>query len=445
VFSAGDRALVKFVDFAYGGEGVGRVDNFVVFAPYTAPGDEAEVEIVEAKKRFARGRLVRVVNPSPLRVEPQCSLFGRCGGCTMQHIAYEEQLKIKHKMVLDSLRRIGHFQSPPLKEVRPSLKRFGYRSRARLHIRGGLVGFLALRSHELVPVEECPLLEPQLNEALPEVREIARRVPGLSQVLLRARREEGAGAMCVLFGRASKEETERALSGLELNRVQDIVWVDPDSGQVWALRGEESAFEFVAETPLRCTAHAFFQVNPSVTEVLVRLVQRAVGDPKGKVIWDLYAGVGTFALTVAKNPKKAVAVEADPLAYGDAAWNTREGLRRPWVEVIHGAVEEVVPRLPPRPDVAILDPPRGGCSKEALRAILRAKPKALVYVSCDPPTFARDAAEICKRGYRLEWVEPLDMFPQTHHLELVAKFSMRVELVEGPPPKPPRFRRKGKA
>jgi len=156
------------------------------------------------------------------------------------------------------------------------------------------------------------------------------------------------------------------------------------------------------------------------------------------VIWDLYAGVGTFALTVARNPKKVVAVEADPLAYGDAAWNAREGLRRPWVEVIHGKVEEVVPALPPRPDVAILDPPRGGCSKEALKAILRAKPKSIVYVSCDPTTFARDAASICQRGYILEWVEPIDMFPQTHHVELVAKFSMRVELVEGPPPRPVR-------
>ena len=120
-------------------------------------------------------------------------------------------------------------------------------------------------------------------------------------------------------------------------------------------------------------------------------------------------------------------------------------LRRPWVEPIHGTVEEVVPNLPPRPDAVILDPPRGGCTKEALLAVLRAKPKAIVYVSCDPPTFARDAAVLREGGYKLEWVEPLDMFPHTHHVELVARFSASVEVLEGPPPKPPRFRRRGKA
>lgn len=437
--------LVKFLDFAHGGEGVGKADNFVLFVPYAAPGDEAEIEVLEVKRNFGRGRLLRLISPSPLRAEPFCPHFGECGGCTMQHISYEEQLRLKRKMVLDSLQKIGRFKSPPVKETRPSLKRLGYRSRARLHVREGKVGFLKLRSHEVVPVERCPVLEPQLNEALPEVREIARRLPDLDQVFVRARREEGKGAMCVLFGVASMEEAKKALEGVELKALSDVIWADPKTGQVWPLVGEESGFEFVAETPLRCTAHAFFQVNPSATEILVRLVQRAVGETRGKVVWDLYAGVGTFALTVAKNPRKAVAVEADPLAYGDAAWNAREGLRRPWVEVIHGTVEEVVPNLPPRPDVAILDPPRGGCSKEALRAILGAKPKAIVYVSCDPPTFARDAATIRDQGYKLEWVEPLDMFPHTHHVELVAKFSASVEVLEGPPPKPPRFKRRGKA
>lgn len=364
---------VTLTDMAQTGEAIGRIDGVVLFVPFGLPGDQAEVLLTERKRNFARGQLVRLLEPSPQRVTPLCPHFTICGGCEWQHIPYAEQLRLKEANVRTHLTRIGKIASPNVRPCLPSPTPYAYRNHARLQSSTtGAIGYRAARSHEVVAIEACPILEPALNA---ELRHL----------------------------------------------------IAPDQP---AAPGE---FELRVAMPLRIgdyTYHispqAFFQANTPVAAQLVTEVLQALALHGHEQVLELYCGVGLFTIPIATAVGSVVGIEANAAAVADAHQNALAADVLARVEFITAPVEQAIndPALAQRAwDAIVLDPPRAGVAPAVLTTLLNFAAPTLVYVSCDPATLARDAQLLGANGYHLHYAQPLDMFPQTHHVETVALFA----------------------
>jgi tRNA/tmRNA/rRNA uracil-C5-methylase (TrmA/RlmC/RlmD family) len=366
----GTRRVLRIQDLAFGGEGVARDGDFVVFVPFVIPGEEVEVELLEVKKKFARARLCRILSASPLRVQPRCRYFGQCGGCQYQHIDYPAQLELKRKQVVDLLERIGGFSRPPVAPVIPCPRQYHYRNRILVRsqwdkFKQGLnLGFIRAQDRLVVDVEECAIAEPELNLQLREVRAHPPPKGGIKVQL----------------------------------RTVPADWEVPD--------------------------HSFFQNNFHLLSQLADAVRARIRDSGAQHLIDLYCGVGFFAIELAGDVARFVGVEIDVAAVQAARRNAaRRGIHNG--EFIAGSAEAILPSLlgqwPPRESVAVIDPPRTGCSPQGLQLLLELDLAQLLYVSCHPATLARDLKHFCaEAAYRLEAVTPLDLFPHTQHVECVA-------------------------
>jgi tRNA/tmRNA/rRNA uracil-C5-methylase (TrmA/RlmC/RlmD family) len=382
----GERLTLTIQDIAFGGEGVARVGEFVVFVPFVALGEVVEAEVFEVKKHFARARLLRVLQPSPERVEPACRYFGACGGCQYQHLAYEAQLRIKRKQVADLFERIGGVKADVIAPVVACPQPYGYRNRIMVRSQWNKparrlnIGFLRWDCGLVEDIEECKIADPLLNEQLRQVRAKPPPRGGLKVVL----------------------------------RVQPEGWVVPPD--------------------------SFFQTNsvmlPKLVEVVEGYLRRAIGAARdaggGEGKWrlvDLYCGVGFFALELAGVVDWFVGVEYDQRAIRAARQNAAARGRLNG-EFIAGKVEETLPQLArrfaPATTTVLLDPPRKGCAPETLRLLRELRPAQVIYVSCHPATMARDLNVLCASGvFEPVSVTPLDMFPQTQHIECVADLRLR--------------------
>jgi len=366
----GDRLTVRFTDVAFGGEGVARAGEFVIFAPFVIDGELAEVRVEKVKPRFARARLLRVIEPSPHRVEPRCPYFGVCGGCQYQHIAYERQLELKRRQVREVLHRLGGVDPETVRPPVPCPRPYHYRNR--LMVRSWwsraeermFVGFLRRESRWVVDVEECALAEPALNEELRRVRADPPRRSGLKKAL----------------------------------RLPPEGWVAPPD--------------------------SFFQNNFFMLPKLAETARERLADAGSRFLIDAYCGVGFFAVELAGAVERFAGVEIDAQAVRAARLNAaRRGAENG--EFIRGSAEEKLPRLladfTPEASTIILDPPRVGCAPSTVEALRAARPAQILYVSCHPATLARDLKRLCEGGlYAPRAIVPLDMFPQTQHVECVA-------------------------
>ncbi len=361
---------LTITDVAFGGEGVARWHERVVFVPFALVGEEVEAEVTEVKRRFARARLVRVVKASAERVTPVCRYFGECGGCQYQHLAYPAQLALKRKQLADLLERIGRFTGVAVEPVVPCPQPYGYRNRIMVRSqwdkfkRGLNLGFIRHDNRLVVDIEECRIAEPVLNDQLRELRAHPPPKGGLKVVL----------------------------------RVAPEGWeLPPDS---------------------------FFQNNFHLAPRLVGTVRDRLRDSGVRYLIDAYCGVGFFGIELADAVESFVGVEYDVTAVRAARRNaTHRGLTHG--EFVAGCVEDELPgllqRFPGTATALLLDPPRKGCPPESLRRVRDARPSQVLYVSCHPATLARDLNILCAEGvYELARVIPLDMFPQTQHLECVA-------------------------
>jgi 23S rRNA (uracil1939-C5)-methyltransferase len=376
---------------ANGGDGIARRDGKTVFVPGAIPGDIAEIEIVEVKKRFERGRLVDIVEASPDRVEPPCQYFGTCGGCSWQHADYAAQLAWKTATVAGQLRHLGGIADVDVREIDAPGNPYHYRNRLDLHVDRGRPALVRSRTNDLVPIDVCLLADDALVD---------------------------------LFGRLGDlRGVDRLTLRTGVNTGETIVVLDgelPLSSDDWGVPfgGDEIVFhEVVSGHVFQITGTAFFQNNTAGAERLVELVREAANVEAGDRVLDAYAGGGLFTATVTGPADEVVAIESDPLALEDLLANTE-------VEVIEADVAIGLAELPADWDVVIVDPPRVGLGPDVTGLLLELRPSVIASVSCDVASFARDASALIGGGYRLDWVQPVDLFPQTPHIETVARFSL---------------------
>ncbi len=350
--------------------------------------------------------------PSPLRVEARCPVFGVCGGCQLQHMQYEAQLAWKQSVVEELLRTVGHFEQPPLLAPVPCADPWHYRNHMRFSVnREGQPGLTARGTHRVLPLEHCPIAHPLINRALPV---FSRQVNPRPQVLVRC---ATATRQMLIQPQQSAEVVEKlAQEGIE---VRDETMEEQLHGETFRIRPS-----------------SFFQTNTAQAEKMAQMVLDGLFSPAPEdeaqpadpslhplTVLDAYCGVGTFALMLARRAAKVIAIEESASSIKDARWNLREAEN---IEIMQGKVEDLLPTLAARLDGLVIDPPRAGCQRSVLEALARNPVRRIVYVSCDPATLARDLDILCHEyaTYRLRSVQPLDMFPQTAHIESVSLLEL---------------------
>ena len=373
---------LRIDDLAAGGDGVGRgPDGRVVFVPFTAPGDRVRVRLTESRARFARARVEALLEPGPQRCDPVCPVFGSCGGCAWQHVAYPAQLAAKARILEDALRRLGGLEPPGPIAVTPSPSAYGYRSRTRVLAQGGRVGYRRRRSHVVCATDRCPVLLPALDQKL---HELAQRPPS----------RDGEW---------------------------ELAWGDGQARAVpLAAPGRQRVSLEVAGERIGISPGVFAQSNSLLLPALAaRLL--ALAGAGGRAL-ELYAGAGCFTLPLARRFQRLVALEASPDAVRDLRANLRAaGIEN--VEVLAETLEHALERGALgalAPETLVLDPPRAGLPEGAVEALARLAPARVVYLSCDPATLARDLALWRAQGWALRSVEGFDLFPQTPHVEALA-------------------------
>jgi 23S rRNA (uracil1939-C5)-methyltransferase len=403
---------LQLTAIAHGGAALGRYEGRVVFVPYALPGETVRAEITEDKGRYAFARLIEVLAPSPNRVTPPCPYFGPtgCGGCQWQHVDYQAQLHFKSEIVTDQLARIGSIANPVAHPTLPDSSGWAYRNHAQFHPapNGGL-GFQTAASNDTIAVDECLTLHPLLSDLYAT---LDLELPDLLRLSLRA--GTATGERMLTF--EMKDDLPPALeSDLPVSCV--LLLAD---GRHANLIGNNHVTEIVAGRAYRISASSFFQVNTPQAAQLVQQVLDYLDVQTGETVLDAYCGVGLFTAHLAERAGLVVGVELAPAAIADLMENTADFNN---VEIIEGSVEAVLPDLDVPLDAAVVDPPRAGIDRFALDALIERQPARLVYVSCDPATLARDAKRLTRAGYRLIEVQPVDVFPQTYHIESVALFT----------------------
>ncbi|HAA90498.1 MAG: 23S rRNA (Uracil-5-)-methyltransferase RumA [Thermoanaerobacterales bacterium 50_218] len=418
--------VVEITDYSHCGEGVGRIEGQVVFVPMAVRGELARVQVVAKKKNYLRGQLLEVLKPSSARVKPFCPLFADCGGCHLQHITYAEQLFFKEHRVKTALQRLGGIREIEVKPTLGMKDPWHYRHTARFHVgksQGKVcVGFFRSKSHDPVPVTGCRILPPEF----PPLLEHLSRLPvihngAVKEVVLR--KSQATGEILVVF--LAEKPFSFDKKGID-RLLKDFPTVTGIVAQVTGAKpaviwGQGFYTEELAGLKFQIPATSFFQSNPLQAEVLISLVRSYATPCADEVIFDLYSGVGVFALAIARNCAGVYALEEDEEAVLSGKANARlNNINN--ITFVADRAENALPEFKKRgvsPQTIILDPPRAGSSPEVLKVIYELEPKKVVYISCNPATLARDLTLLVEKGYQPELVQPVDMFPQTYHIECV--------------------------
>jgi 23S rRNA (uracil1939-C5)-methyltransferase len=394
----GERVIVTFKDMAFEGGALAMVADGqegpgqALFADYGIPGESAVVEIEDERAGVLTGRAVEILQPSPHRVYPPCQYFGACGGCQWQHIEYQHQLELKKHIVSEQLRRIGGLENPPVSPTLGCETPWGYRNHVRLTAKPrGEVGYVQRRSHRFLRVDQCLIADERVNQALPLLQG---RCGGLHQVAFRL-----------------GVNTGESLVHPDLSAIEPSI----PSAQKWY-------HEELLGRRFRISAASFFQTNTRQAERLIELVSRRLELRADETLVDAYAGVGTFAVILAPQVRRVIAIEESSAAVDDAMVNI-EGIAN--IQYYRGKTEDVLGGIDEPVDALILDPPRQGCHPQALDAVVQVDPARIAYVSCDPSSLARDLRVLVDRGFELTDVTPVDMFPHTYHIECVASLHCR--------------------
>jgi 23S rRNA (uracil1939-C5)-methyltransferase len=431
----GHHVVVTIERLVFRGDGMGRLpDGRVIFVPYTAPGEEVEVRVEEARADFVRGRAIRTVTTSSVRTAPQCRYFGTCGGCQWQHLANEAQREWKRRILVELLTRVGKLDGIRVESPIAPSGPWEYRARAQFKVVGGTrpcIGFHQRETNRVVDIERCPLLDPRANAVLQALRRM--KHPTFFSIFQRLREAwvavgTGTGEVLLsLFAHAHDRAAIRLLHHTLLTAVPGLVGVvllegDPRQGpRVVDRVGSEAVQELVGESRFRVDATAFFQVSGLAAETLTSLVMGGAALLGSERVLELYSGVGTFTVPLARRAREVVGIETNAAAAADGEANLRRN-DCPAGHIIQAQVEQSLPAMAGkgRWDLVVLDPPRQGCSQRILETVVKMGVPRLIYVSCDPSTLARDLGILVRAGFRSASIQPVDLFPQTFHLESVA-------------------------
>ncbi len=398
-----NRTELLIEKLVYGGDALGRAEGRVVLAPFALPGERVRVELLREKPDVAHGRLLEVIEPASERIAPACPHFTRCGGCQYQHASYAFELAQKESILCETLRRVGRMEPECPVEVVAGPE-WEYRNRVQIHIDRRRIGFHAAGSHELCPVERCPVCSPRLQQALEELQRMApdRRFPPFLRSL-----ELFSNETEVQIGiRASDRGVARPFFDWCAERIPGATTAAID----YAAAGER----------YHVGRRSFFQVNRFLVD---RLVETAVGGESGNCALDLYAGVGLFTLPLARRFAQVDAVERGEGAACDLESNaSRAGLK---VTVHRADTESYLEAAGGEIDLVLADPPRAGLGRTAVARLLALRSRRMVIVSCDPATLARDLAALAGGGYRLSRLTMVDLFPRTCHMETVARLELK--------------------
>ena len=455
----GDRLILEIEDVAAGGEGVGKVDGFVIFVPASAPGDKLEVELTAVKKKYGRARISRILEPSRRRVKPPCPVYETCGGCQFQHLDYDAQLTFKTKMVRDALSHLGSLEDVEVKPCRGMKDPWGYRNKAQMMVAGRpylerertssqggrrirpYFGFYVQRTHRVVAVPECLIQSRANNDVLRAARDMTERVgwvpyneteeSGFLRYVICRSNEKGEVLLILVATQPSLPNIKEFVSGLRgrvkglkgvvlnLNPHRTNVVLGTTTRLVW---GQDHLIEELCGLKFRISPASFFQVNSWGLRTIYETLDAQLKLRPRDAVLDLYCGVGSMTLYLGKSAKRVVGIDSCGPAIEDAIINSDLNDFRN-TAFATGTTEKILPRLYQQGErfaAAVLDPPRKGCAPEVLNTVARMRIPRLVYISCNPATLARDLGLLRELGYKTEMVQPIDMFPQTYHVESVA-------------------------
>ncbi|MCM1164933.1 MAG: 23S rRNA (uracil(1939)-C(5))-methyltransferase RlmD [Lachnospiraceae bacterium] len=438
-----DIITLEITSLASGGSGVGRAEGMAVFVPFTAVGDVIECRVLKVLKNCAYGKTERILTPSPDRIESDCPVFGKCGGCVYRHITYRAELAAKERIVRDAFERLGGL-SPEFLPIIGSESAENYRNKLQMPVgkdeNGNIIsGFFSERSHRIVPVESCKLQPGRFSEITAFIKE---QMKTLKISVYNERENQGvmrhiflrkghySGEICaVLVARRKTPELKKLAAALK-KRFPEITGVvlnvNPDRTNVILgereilLSGKPEISDTMCGISVEISPRSFYQVNTPAAESLYKQAAE-FAEPEGKTILDLYCGAGTIGLSMAGTAKKIIGAEIVPEAVENAKRSAaKNGIAN--AEFICADASKAAEELLGNglaPDVIILDPPRKGCDKETLSACVKMSPERIVMISCDPATAARDCKLLAGNGYSVEKVRAFDLFPRTRHVECV--------------------------
>lgn len=446
-----DILTLKIVALTSEGSGIGKHEGMAVFVPKTAVDDVCDVRIVKALKSYGYGKLERIITPSPDRIENDCPVFGKCGGCVYRHISYEAELVAKEQNVRDAFERIGGLR-PEFLPICGSEKTERYRNKLQMPLAktdsGEVIsGFFSERSHRVTAVEDCKLQPEIFAEIVNFIKRECKKLKisvyneQAHEGVLRhiyLRKGEKSGEICaVIVARRRVPEFKRLAAELVRNfsEIRGVVLnINPEKTNVIlgeheeTLCGEPDITDRMCGAAFEISPRSFYQVNtPQAEKLYAQAAEFA--EPQGKTLLDLYCGIGTIGLSMASSAQKVIGAEIVPEAVENARRNAeRNGFDN--AEFICADAAEAAAKLAGSglaPDVIIIDPPRKGCDEETLSACVEMNPERIVMISCDPATAARDCKLLAENGYTVEKVRAFDLFPRTRHVETVVLMSRKDE------------------
>lgn len=441
----GDVVTLNVEQLGLNGDGLCRINNYVVFVPGTLPDEEVEVEIVSAGRKNGRGILKSVVTPSEHRVDPRCQHFGDCGGCQMQHLDYQQQLQFKTETILARLQHSLEQEDLPVETCLGPSDPWGHRNRIALQVTeefGQLVaGLFQRRSRQVIPIQECPVSDPAGLQVAIDAVDAARRAGfdawdprtesgTLRTILTRTTSSGDTAATVVLRSRDQRDIEELCSEGFgAIGLAININSGDPQrllGRHTEFIKGEEFTQEDVAGTKFRLAPAGWFRNSHFTAQAVAKTVREFVDPIPGATVVDLYAGMGFFALTLADAVGQVIAIEENPRAIADARASIElNGVRN--VQLREGKVEQLLPEIKEKVYAMIVDPPSDGCGRFMLNMITKdIRPERLVYVSQNPEVFAEEVAIFTQRGFNLRTVRPIDAGPHTSAVEVVALFEARI-------------------
>lgn len=432
------------------GNGIAKIDGYTLFVSGAVTGDRVKLKVLKAGKTYGFAKILDIEVPSPLRTSPDCEVFSTCGGCSLMHIDYDSQLKLKHTSVLDAMKRIGGFQDIDVKPVMPAPSSLGYRNKIQVPVKDmdgkAQAGFFAPRSHRIAPAQNCLLQSPSCKQVIKCVLDWMEEysvsaydeISGMGTIRhIYVREGFTSGEIMVSLVTNTKKLNHSAPLVDALGQINGVVSVMQNintkktnvilGDKNVCLFGRDYIYDTLNGIKFKISHNSFFQVNPVMTVPLYQKAIELLGDMSGKTVYDLYCGIGTISLFAACSAKKVIGIEYIPAAVYDAAQNAEINNFKN-TEFYAGDAAEVFEKLYSEGITAhatIVDPPRKGCDAKLLDTLFKMNPEKIVYVSCNPATLARDAKILCENGYSPSAVYPFDCFPNTSHVECVMRLCRK--------------------